>query len=268
MRASNRRSNVSYNGSSVKFARNGYGDHAMVASGYVEFGPPAGLAEQVACLWVNQPGSDRVQRVIPDGCVDLVWLAGRDLVFVGADTSPKSVELPAGSSTVGIRFRPGAAGELLGIPASETRDVVVPAVEVWSGEAEALVESMHDSTTALRCRSLAAAVGERIAEPDRLVVEATRLLSEPGARVSEVADEIGVSERQLHRRTVAAVGYGPKMLARVVRIRRLISLTGLPLAARSLAAGYSSQAHMNDEVRRLTGMTPVRFLEDAELTAA
>jgi methylphosphotriester-DNA--protein-cysteine methyltransferase len=239
-----------------------------VAAGYVEFGSPAVLAEQVACLWVNEPASDRLQRVIPDGCIDLVWLAGRDLVFVGADTSPKSVELPAGSPTVGIRFRPGAAGQLLGIPASEIRDLVVPAVEVWGEEAEALVESMHESTTRACRRSLAAAVGERIVEPDRVVVEAARILSEPRARVSDVADDLGVSERQLHRRTVDAVGYGPKMLARVARIRRLISLTRLPLAARALAAGYSSQAHMNDEVRRLTGVTPVRFLEDAELTAA
>jgi AraC-like DNA-binding protein len=40
------------------------------------------------------------------------------------------------------------------------------------------------------------------------------------------------------------------------------------LALRALEAGYASQAHMTDEVRRLTGLTPVRFLEDAELTAA
>jgi len=40
------------------------------------------------------------------------------------------------------------------------------------------------------------------------------------------------------------------------------------LASRASAAGYASQAHMSDEVRRLTGTTPVRFLEDAQLTAA
>jgi AraC-like DNA-binding protein len=33
-------------------------------------------------------------------------------------------------------------------------------------------------------------------------------------------------------------------------------------------AGYASQAHMTDEVRRLTGVTPVRFLEDVLVTAA
>jgi methylphosphotriester-DNA--protein-cysteine methyltransferase len=73
---------------------------------------------------------------------------------------------------------------------------------------------------------------------------------------------------QLHRRMLAAVGYGPKMLARVARLRRLVALAEASLASRALEAGYASQAHMNLEVRRLTGTTPVRFLKDATLTAA
>jgi methylphosphotriester-DNA--protein-cysteine methyltransferase len=67
---------------------------------------------------------------------------------------------------------------------------------------------------------------------------------------------------------LAAVGYGPKLLARVARLRRLVAISDPSLASRALWAGYASQAHMNDEVRRLTGTTPVRFLKDAELTAA
>ena len=93
-------------------------------------------------------------------------------------------------------------------------------------------------------------------------------LAAPGARVAGVAAEVGYSERQLNRRVLAAVGYGPKMLARVARLRRLIALDDESLASRALDAGYASQAHMSDEVRRLTGLTPVRFLEDAELTSA
>jgi hypothetical protein len=54
----------------------------------------------------------------------------------------------------------------------------------------------------------------------------------------------------------------------VARLRRLVSLDQGPLAWRALDAGYASQAHMNEEVRRLTGHTPVRFLKDAVLTAA
>lgn len=58
------------------------------------------------------------------------------------------------------------------------------------------------------------------------------------------------------------------MLARVARLRRLVTLSSEDsLAARAIYAGYANQAHMSVEVLRLTGMTPVRFLEDAILTA-
>jgi methylphosphotriester-DNA--protein-cysteine methyltransferase len=104
--------------------------------------------------------------------------------------------------------------------------------------------------------------------PDALVIAAARKLAVPGARVAGAATELGVSERQFHRRMLAAVGYGPKMLARVARLRRLVALADESLASQALEAGYASQAHMNDEVLRLTGTTPVRFLKDAALTAA
>jgi methylphosphotriester-DNA--protein-cysteine methyltransferase len=108
----------------------------------------------------------------------------------------------------------------------------------------------------------------RHAEPDPLITAAMRRLVVPEARVATVASDLGVSERQLHRRITAAVGYSPKVLARVARLRRLVGVRAETLADRAYAAGYASQAHMNDEVRRLTGLTPVRFLEDAALTTA
>lgn len=59
------------------------------------------------------------------------------------------------------------------------------------------------------------------------------------------------------------------MLARVARPRRLVALHGEDsLGARAVDAGFASQAHMSAEVLRLTGVTLVRFLKDAILTAA
>ncbi|MGH2849981.1 MAG: DUF6597 domain-containing transcriptional factor [Solirubrobacteraceae bacterium] len=235
---------------------------------YREHRPPGGLEPAVACLWEQEPVEDRVQRVVPDGCVDLIWLAGRELVIAGADTSPWTVALPAGARSSAVRLRPGAAGAFLGVPASELRDQRIAAASLWGKEALALEDALAEAGPADRLRLLAATVARRHVRADELVVAAARALSRPGARVGEVASEIGVSERQLRRRALAAVGYGPKMLARVARLRRLIALPGEPLAARAFAAGYASQAHMGDEVRRLTGLTPVRFLEDAALTSA
>jgi AraC-like DNA-binding protein len=233
---------------------------------YREYRPPPGLEPLVACLWENEPAEHRPQRVVPDGCVDLIWVAERELVIAGADTGPRIVDLPAGSRSSGIRLRPGAAGALLGLPASELRDRQVAAALVW-GE-QRLEEAMAGAEPARRLELLAGAVARRGVAPDALVLGAARRLAVPGARVAAVAADLGVSERQLHRRMLAAVGYGPKLLARVARLRRLVALAGEPLASRALEAGYASQAHMTDEVRRLTGLTPVRFLEDARRTAA
>jgi methylphosphotriester-DNA--protein-cysteine methyltransferase len=240
----------------------------VTVSTYRELRAPSGLEALVACLWENEPAEDRPQRIVPDGCVDLIWLAERELVVAGADTGPRTVELPAGARSTGIRLRPGAAGAVIGLPAAEVRDQQVAAALVWGADVAALEAALAAAPPARRLGLLAAAVARRGAAADPLVRAAARRLSAPGARVNAVAADLGVSERQLNRRTVEAVGYGPKMLARVARLRRLVAVGGESLAGRAYEAGYASQAHMTDEVRRLTGTTPVRFLEDARLTAA
>jgi AraC-like DNA-binding protein len=237
---------------------------------YREYPPPAGLERAVACLWENERAHSYAQGIVPDGCVDLVWLAERGLVIFGADTGPRVVDLPAGTRSSGIRLRPGAAGAFLGMPASEVCDQDVPARQLWSGRATELewALSLSEGEPAGQLALLAGAVAACHIQPDPLALAAAQRLACPGARVASVAGQLGLSQRQLHRRMLLAVGYGPKMLARVARLRRLIALPRQPLALRALEAGYASQAHMSDEVRRLTGSTPVRFLQDATLTAA
>lgn len=241
---------------------------AGMSPAYREYRPPAGVESVVACVWEHGSDEDRTQLVVPDGCVDLIWLSGRELVIAGADTGPRRVSLPAHARSSGIRLRSSAAGAVLGLPASELRDRQAEAAIVWGEQATRLQQALAVATPARRLELLAEVVARRGAQPDVLVRAAARRLAVPGVRVAGVAAELGVSERQLRRRMLAAVGYGPKMLARVARLRRLVALTGDSLSSRALQAGYASQAHMNDEVRRLTGTTPVRFLKDAALTAA
>jgi AraC-like DNA-binding protein len=80
-------------------------------------------------------------------------------------------------------------------------------------------------------------------------------------QVSTVARDLGLSERQLHRRCAAAVGYGPVLLRRVLRFRRFVSrvdageVTG-DLAVLAAEAGYADQAHLTRESRELAGLPP------------
>lgn len=219
----------------------------------------------MACLWESDALVAGTQRVIPDGCVDLVWL-GRHLLVVGADTEPV-MWAAVGERAGGLRLRPGVAARVLGVPADEVRDRQLPLSELWPAVADWPARP-ETADSGARLRMLTEAVLHRKAEPDPLVGAAIRRLVVPRARVSAVAADLGVSERQLNRRVTAAAGYGPKFLARIARLRRLVAVDAESLAERAYAAGYSGQAHMTDEVRHLTGLTPVRFLEDATLTAA
>ena len=232
---------------------------------YREYRPPTGLEAVAACAWESDVLVSGTQRVIPDGCVDLVWLGNR-LLVVGADTRPLVWEA-TGESASGIRLRPGTAGAVLGIPADEVRDQQIPLSLLWPDAADWTDDRATPNPTA-RLQLLTEALSRRNAGPDPLVEAAISRLSSCGARVAVVADDLGVSERHLHRRVTAAVGYGPKFLARVIRLRRLLALPAGSLADRAHVVGYASQAHMAAEVRSLTGLTPVRFLKDATLTAA
>jgi AraC-like DNA-binding protein len=235
---------------------------------YREHRPPESLEAMIACLWESSPARDHSQRVVPDGCVDLIWLAGRELIVAGPDTGPREVLLPANASSCAVRLRPGAAGAFLGMPASELRDRHVAASDVWGAPVTELEDGLAGAGPARRLELLLTMAAARETTPDALAGAAAAALARPAARVAAVAAELGVSERSLNRRILAAVGYGPKTLARVARLRRLIAIGDEPLASRAYAAGYASQAHMSEEVRRLTGTTPVRFLKDAALTAA
>jgi AraC-like DNA-binding protein len=221
----------------------------------------------VACVWEQVALEGQAQRVVPDACVDLIWSRER-LEIAGPDSSARVASLPAGSRLVGVRLRPGAAGAVLGLPASELLDVSPDAAEVLGRDvAAALLEALavgQDPHALL----LHAIDSRGVREPDPLVSAAVRELGRPRARVGLVAAELGMSARQLQRRVSDAVGYGPKMLQRVLRFQRLQALEPAPLAELALDAGYADQAHMTAEVTSLAGISPVRFLKDRMPAAA
>jgi len=85
-----------------------------------------------------------------------------------------------------------------------------------------------------------------------------------GASVAAIAQSLGYSERQLHRRSLDAFGYGLKMLARVLRMTRGLDLAraGGSLASVALAAGYADQPHFARDVKRLAGVSITELLSD------
>jgi AraC-like DNA-binding protein len=243
-------------------------------SGYSEFVPERRLRGQVVCFWHRRAVTrESVARVLPDGCVDVIWVDGGAPFVAGPATRAIVSRLEPGGNLTGVRLRPGVAHRLLGISAGEMRDLQVPLRDVWSREQCRLWDEVEArETLAERLGAIELAVQRRLAvtEEDDLMVSraVVWLAGHPGGRVEELGRLLGLSERQVRRRFERAVGYGPKRLHRIMRLQFLLWLAGQGgeeswnLSGLALAAGYADQAHMTREVVALTGVSPGQLLSE------
>jgi AraC-like DNA-binding protein len=220
---------------------------------YREQRPPTALQGSVEGVWsLDVPAG----AVLPDGCMDLVWSNGR-LLVAGPDTVPDT--RPRSGAAAGVRFQPGALPALLGVPAVELRDRRIPLSELLPALAAPAVARL-----------------ERGEDPAAVLVDLTRRLpgeqSPPwrvgvlrgaarGHPAADVADALGWTTRTLHRHCLAAFGYGPATLRRVLRFRRAVALlqAGTTPAEVAARAGYADQPHLSREVRELAGASPAQI---------
>ncbi|MBT2364173.1 helix-turn-helix domain-containing protein [Streptomyces sp. ISL-10] len=207
-----------------------------------------------------------VHPVLPDGCMDLLWNEGR-LLVAGPDTTAYHPGGGAGEAWAGLRFAPGAAPAFFGVRAQELRDRRVELADLWgAAKARALAERVGDATDpAVGLEAVALARAAHTPQPDPLYARIVRHL-DAGGTVAAAADAAGLGTRQLHRRSLDAFGYGPKTLARILRLQRALALVrrGVPYAEAALAAGCADQAHLAREMRALAGTTLSAYAASAK----
>ncbi|MEV1024831.1 helix-turn-helix domain-containing protein [Streptomyces sp. NPDC050264] len=213
-----------------------------------------------AVLWTRTaaPGPGAPYPVLPDGCMDLIWSEGR-LFVAGPDTRAHASEHGAGRRYAGIRFAPGTAPAYLGVPAHELRDTRAEWAALWRGaDARRLTERIDAAADPVaELERVAVRMAARAAAPPDPLLARVAAALDAGRSVTETAAATGLNPRLLHRRSLAAFGYGPKTLARVLRLQRALALAraGVPFAETAVRAGYTDQPHLARDVRDLTGLT-------------
>lgn len=231
---------------------------------YWEHASPAALTPWLQCIW-ERAGTSAPVRVLPDGCIDIVWARGAGTQVVGANTTAFLVPVAAGAHVVGARLHPGAAPALLHVVPEMLCDARLPVQEVLADDGARLATALesHADPAALLAGWLGArAVHAR--EPDRLVVAAVRSLGRSADEVGALAAALWVSERSLRRKVTAGVGYGPKRLGRVLRLGRALGFarSAPDLAGAAFEAGYADQAHFSGDCRELAGVPPSILLAE------
>ncbi|MEV0129076.1 helix-turn-helix domain-containing protein [Dactylosporangium sp. NPDC050688] len=195
-------------------------------------------------------------RVLPDGCMDVIHYGGR-LLVAGPDTFAQLGVSPVGRTYTAIRFGPGTAPGVLGVPADELRDQRVPLSALWpQARVRRLTEQLDEADDPAALLEAAFARNDKPDEPwVRAVVGRVRA----GCSIAEIAADVGLSERQLHRRGLILFGYGLKTLSRILRLNAALELArgGMPFGAVAAGTGYADQAHLSREVKALAG-APLR----------
>jgi len=131
---------------------------------YREWTPPRAWRAAVACCWEQRVASERVQRVVPDGCGDLLIFADGGAQAVGLADQVALVSLAAGTRIRGVRLRPEAVASAFGVAATELRNQSVDLADVVGA---------RRSGSLLRDGALDAWI--RSIEPDARIAAAVRL---------------------------------------------------------------------------------------------
>jgi AraC-like DNA-binding protein len=241
--------------------------------------PGLPLISYVECVWDYERAASPVEgrdRVLPDGRFHLIFNLDAGVAAVAGPRSHHVVidtaEMP---SVMGVVFRPGAARAFFAAPALDFRDRAIPVDLVWGAASHAeLLDQLREARTPdARLRIVESALVKRMRlvrgkyfsmHPE--VAFALRAFGNaPDVRtVANVSREVGWSRRWLSHAFAEHVGMTPKRYCRLARfqhvVRQVASKQSVDWADLALAGGFCDQAHLVNEFRAFSGLSPEAFL--------
>ena len=257
---------------------------------YREIAPAPALRPYVRCYWTLAAvatSAAPTQRVLPDGCVEMVVNLGDPflrhdteggtelqprLLLVGPTTRHMSIAPTGCIRLIGVRFAPGGALPFMSVAPREVRDVAPSLDDVAQPFDADLVERLAEAVPGAEASILDEALGRKLSRARRvtdrrvrLAVQAT-LAADLPLRVDALISSTGLGTRQIERAFRDDVGFGPKTLCRLVRFQRVVRAIehrNRPgWAALAANFGYADQSHLAREFRELAGTTLTAYVTE------
>jgi AraC-like DNA-binding protein len=217
--------------------------------------------------------------------MDLLWTSNGDGWLCGPETTSWTFALPLGTTACGVRFRSGFGAAVAGIDASSivNQRISVESIHISTAHRTFMRERMNTTPFDPNDRLIDVEEFVRRVVSDRHWLDAVeqgrqfatsvllRLTQAPRLTQKELADELGMSVRQLHRVSQRCFGYGTVTLARLLRFQRFLALVQVAhasaigaarLSVFAMEAGYSDHAHLVRDCRSITSQTPSQFLAE------
>jgi AraC-like DNA-binding protein len=255
----------------------------------IRYRPVPPLDRYVECFWWSHRDEpqDHSEHMLPSGGAQLLFAlhetpilcrpsaAGNLIAWSGSIVhGPQSSYYVTGpkpkGSCVGVSFRPGAAGAVLGASMEELADRHVSLDAIWGTRGVDLHDRLLSAAEPKDVfRILEQSLSAQIHRP--LLIHpavAHALTSRPAnvlwlARVSDVQRASGYSPRHFIALFRSAVGLNPKHYYRIRRfnfaVRSMVAGDGQGFGDIAAGAGYSDQAHLSREFREFAGVAPTKY---------
>ncbi len=243
--------------------------------GYNEYEPSAGLQPYLDCLWSYVADSSAIslnkKAIIPDGCIDIIFDLNRPPALksfvVGAMTKPI---VNSRTNLVGVRLKPGMAYCFFNMPIHELTDLLVDYCEFAGRQANHLSNQLADlNSIKHKINLLNNTFTKKLSALNAVetqMSQALNLIQRTGGRCSikHISGEVGWSRQHFTRKCLNYTGLTPKFLTQVIRIKQVIKKYNnekhCNWSQLSVDSGYFDQSHMINEFRKITGLTPIKFL--------
>ena len=257
---------------------------------YQTYAPVEELQPFIKCFWTLEDLTGEKterQRVIPDGCMEMIFHYGdpykqhfddgscliqpRCFVF-GQITRYLEIEPTGISGVLSARFRPDGLVPFLTIPVAVLENKAVDLIELFGGDGEKLeADVLKAPDNSYRIKIIETFFLSRLTVPetiDSITKQCVDVIIKSGGQVgmTELSEQLNINRRSMERKFMSIIGMSPKQLARVVRLqatvkmleqRKFISLTSL-----AYENGYYDQAHFIRDFKDFTGISPKLFFAD------
>lgn len=183
---------------------------------------------------------------------------------------------PVAHTIVGVHFRPGGVRPFLGrlgrpaAPASELHNQLVTLEDLWGHHARLVHERLMQASSARhRLQIMEHELLRRLlisGGSHRLITAAVALVERATSPrpVDEVATQLGYSTRRLQQHFKDTVGVSPKAFQRVSRFQTVLhaidGVASINWSDVALRHGYFDQAHLVNDFRAFTSLSPTAYL--------
>ncbi|MGI9319054.1 MAG: DUF6597 domain-containing transcriptional factor [bacterium] len=232
--------------------------------------PASELSNIVHYYWLLHIEYEKVSlKVIPDAAIDLVLspeLKNFSIIYLPA-VKGFSIPLEGPIHYAGICFNAVSAMQLFSATLDELNELEPGLGTTTNLGLEKLVHSIQGVCEISHLGRLFDLHLTDICGPEKVnfdpsISEFFINSLEPHS-ISEVANRLGVSGRQLRRTTTSLIGLSPKKIQRILRLQsalhELFNNGGKPLSD-----SFYDDSHRIREVKQLTGMTPGKLRRLAE----